>query len=868
MPHATHTAVAVALALSSVVARASAQAPTFPSPVLPLGSNFISNGVTIHDVNGDGNADVLAVSSQGLVVVYLGNGAGGFSSPTNFAANSSPVAIAAGDLDGDTIPDVVVTNFNPNYISVLKGLGSGLFAGPVTYATATSPNSIVLSDMNGDTLLDAVVAAKNSNSVSVLLGNGVGGFGAATNFTVGTAPVVVVVADFNNDGKKDFATCNQSSNNVSVRLGDGLGGFGAVTNFAVGNFKTAASVAVGDFNLDGKADLVASHASASALGATVFIGDGLGGFAAGFDINMGANASARSVVVADFNSDGKPDIATANNQSKEIAIRFGNGLGTFPTIGSTPAPNKPSFLCLGDVNNDGKPDVATIGDMPEVEVLRGDGVGGFIASKVFANGTNTWSPVLCDYNHNGKLDVLASAYLANATFALSGDGAGNFGTQTLNPSGGTPRGLAVCDFNGDGKIDYAGAASSSNAVVVSLGNGTSTFGAGTSYTVGAHPWSAHTGDFNSDGKIDLVTPNLNGKNVSFLAGNGAGGFAAAVNTTFTPDPQCGAVGDFDLDGNLDFFVGGTNVKIAVVLMGNGLGAFPTSAATTLTTNNETQNAVSAGDLNFDGAPDIALAISSAATPTLSVRILYSIGAGNFSQFATISTFANNPAATSVLVGDADGDGREDLFTANQYRVSYYTRDTLGGFVASGTYSAGLFPILGALGDLDSDGRPELVVGSSAGAGGITVLKNLVPPSTGVSRYGTGTYGCSGILGMGTNSVPASGNSNFAITTTNAPLRSLGVCIIANAQDAAGTDLFSMNFLVHLNLLTATEVLTADSFSDDVGSAFAPAPIPVAPAIVGSSYFAQTLFVEPPHYLCSPGQFGLVSANGLTMVIQP
>ncbi len=108
-----------------------------------------------------------------------------------------------------------------------------------------------------DLALDLAVANQNTHNVSILIGAGAGSFGAATNFGVGTDPFSVAIGDFNNDGKPDLAVANDNSNNVSILLGTGAGSFGAATNFAVG--ANPRSVAIGDFNGDGKTDLAVAN---------------------------------------------------------------------------------------------------------------------------------------------------------------------------------------------------------------------------------------------------------------------------------------------------------------------------------------------------------------------------------------------------------------------------------------------------------------------------------------------------------------------------------------------------------------------------------------------------------------------------------
>ena len=176
-----------------------------------------------------------------------------------------------------------------------------------------------MADLNGDGKKD-LVTANSANTVSVLLGNGDGSFAAMTDFAVGVAPRAVAVADLNRDGKQDLVTANADANAVSVLLGNGHGSFAAKADFAVGVAPRA--VAVGDFNGDGNKDLVTANggAGAPAYGtkASVLLGNGAGRFARRADFIVGMVPA--SVVVGDFNGDGKQDFVTANETANSVSV--------------------------------------------------------------------------------------------------------------------------------------------------------------------------------------------------------------------------------------------------------------------------------------------------------------------------------------------------------------------------------------------------------------------------------------------------------------------------------------------------------------------------------------------------------------------
>jgi hypothetical protein len=180
---------------------------------------------------------------------------------------------------------------------------------------------------------------------------------------VGDHPYSVCVGDFNSDGLPDMAVANVLSNTVSVLLGDGVGGFATAGDYAVGT--SPDSLDVGDFNGDGRADLAVTNAGTNTV--SILLGSSGGGFAAhvgravvgtGVTITLGD-----SIAVADFNGDGKLDLATANHSSTTVSILLGNVDGTFTTpadyvVGSGSWQSWPSSVAVGDFNGDGKPDLA------------------------------------------------------------------------------------------------------------------------------------------------------------------------------------------------------------------------------------------------------------------------------------------------------------------------------------------------------------------------------------------------------------------------------------------------------------------------------------------------------------------------------
>jgi probable HAF family extracellular repeat protein len=324
--------------------------------------------VAVGDFNGDGKPDLATANyGDGTVTVLLANNSGGYTAATGspFTVGANPQSVAVGDFNGDGFQDLAVANSGSNNVTVLLGNGSGGFtaASGSPINVGTQPVSIAVGDFNGDGIQDLALANYSSNNVTVLLGNGAGGFtaAAASPFMVGTNPQSLAVGDFNGDRAQDLAIANFGSGSVTVLLGNNLGGFTPAPNspFTVGT--TPYSVAVGDFDGNGIPDLATANSGSNNV--TVLLGNGSGGFTTATGNPFSVGTSPYSVVVADFNGDGIPDLATANHGSSDVTVLLGNGAGGFaPIVGGTigmGAGASPFSLAVADFNGDGISDLAS-----------------------------------------------------------------------------------------------------------------------------------------------------------------------------------------------------------------------------------------------------------------------------------------------------------------------------------------------------------------------------------------------------------------------------------------------------------------------------------------------------------------------------
>ena len=288
----------------------------------------------------------------------------------------------------------------------------------------------------------------------------------------------------------------------------------------------------------------------------------------GFDAGSGP----QSVAVGDFNGDGKPDLAVVNSYSNNVSILLGNGDGTFQIHVDYPTGAQPGSVAIGDFNGDGKLDLAVVNSYSNnVSVLLGNGNGTFQPAVSYGTGSGTGPAFVAvgDFNRDGKLDLAVANSNSSNVSVLLGNGDGTFQTAVNYDVGGAPTSIAVGDFNHDGKLDLAVAVpvpGPSTYVSVLLGNGDGTFQTAVNYNAPYAPDAVAVGDFNGDGNLDLVVGNRS-SNISVFLGNGDGTFRTAVNYSAGYNPSSVAVGDFNNDGTLDLAVAnsGSSTTATVLL---------------------------------------------------------------------------------------------------------------------------------------------------------------------------------------------------------------------------------------------------------------------------------------------------------------
>lgn len=345
----------------------------------------------------------------------------------------------------------------------VAGTPTGTLLPHTDYNTGQGPAALVSRDFNGDGFPDVVVANRTDNSLSIFLnqGDSVGTLAATSGSplvlaSTETGPVALAAEALRaNSANQDLLVVNFTSNNVSVLLGNGDGTFTAATGSPVAVGQGPSAIVTGDFNGDGNQDFVVTNQTDSTY--SVLLGDGTGQFTplAGSPFAMPSGAlGPGSMVSADFNGDGRADLAIANRTTNNVTVLLGRADGTFEEATGSPIPvgALPVGIAAGDLNGDARPDLAVVNQTDEtLTVLLNNGDATFIAGNgsPFATGTTPSAVAITDFNVDGNSDIAVTNQGVDSISVYGGLGAGLFTRVGSLPTAAGPNALITADLNSD-----------------------------------------------------------------------------------------------------------------------------------------------------------------------------------------------------------------------------------------------------------------------------------------------------------------------------------------------------------------------------------------------------------------------------------
>jgi hypothetical protein len=534
------------------------------------------------DVDGDGFPELAIAGYEyqlDIVSIQKNDGSGHLTQIGQFTTGEIPAGLAAGDIDQDGDVDVVATIRNSGTISVHRNLGTGSFADVPRLAWPQGAQLAVAGDLDRDGDADLVVVGV-TNKITVLRNEGGLGFTSTAEFQLSgkCTYVDVPLADLNGDGDLDFVYANLEAKNVSVFLSSGGASFEAPRSYGAAMPRFAA---VADFDGDGKLDLAVSEPHFHQV--SLYRNRGDGTFEVGGRLDVGATVLVAGLAAADFDGDGRGDLAGAVSPPRElpfsrVAVWKSQGDWTFSDPLSTMEIGDTYHLMAADLDGDGDPDLAASNPTePIVTVLLNGGQGASWSTNSFSIGLGDITSYIIlsagDLDADGHVDLSGAPYRSGVAFSLLNDGYGRFLDAHLHGIGEDSGFASLGDLDGDGRADLT---------VASLGRDLSfllnasvqplqdcdendipdvcdlapvfALRQTESHATGASPAAPAALDVDGDGDLDLAVAGVDSSDIRLFIHQGGGTFAPGTTISLAEPASDLKAADLDGDRRLDLVV--------------------------------------------------------------------------------------------------------------------------------------------------------------------------------------------------------------------------------------------------------------------------------------------------------------------------
>jgi Bacterial Ig-like domain (group 3)/FG-GAP-like repeat len=522
----------------------------------------------------------------------------------------------------------------------------------------------------------------------------------------GSDPRTLAVGDFNADGKQDLAYLDGSSPSLlHILLGNGDGTFQHGSDIVL-PLGIGGAITIADVNNDGHQDLLIGGGNQFQAEVAVLLGQGNGSFSAPIISQFASNTASFADIpftfgVADFNGDGAADLIVTDPQNGLIYCLLGNNTGSFVLKSTFGDGGGPGQVLTADFNGDGHPDFLVQDRLgADVAVFLGLGDGTFQPGVSYTGPNHIGSVVLADMDGDGHLDMVIGGF-SNIISILRGNPDGTFATTSSGDT--TVAGplfflVAVTDLNGDGISDAV--ITSGNGIGILPGQGSFKFGPVTNFVGGN---STVFADFNSDAHTDFAVPVHDG--IVLLLGNPDGSLQS-IDTYSVPNGAASvAIADFNADGFLDIAADGPPQNPSI-LLGNGLGKFSPGPAPA--PGGISGPLIFTGDFNGDGKADLLVAGVSSSS-----AVLY--GNGNATFSAPIPLPRSVIGFSGSALGDFNADGATDVVATNFESLDVFLGHTNNTFtVLTSIIPSISAPDAPAVGDFNKDGKLDLVYNDISG----------------------------------------------------------------------------------------------------------------------------------------------------------